>query len=188
MPVFAARLRMTDSALLGDQDYSFNFHVLENGTSDQAWEDANEIAEAMVGTILPPNVTIYEVSIRNKNVVNGVQNRPVSLVGTRTVSGDALPGWNVAEMQSQSGIGSRKLTNFLRMGLTENDVNGQLLTSTTQGTIDAFRNLWLSQGTVSTKQGALITIAGFGDHVKMRQLGWHRRTRVGFHRGWVPNA
>lgn len=188
MPVFPAKVYCRDSALLGDQEFSFNFHVSEAGTSDQAWEDANEIAEGLVGTVFPPTIKIYEISIRNPDVVNGVQNRPVSLTGTRTVTGSPLPGWNVARIQGRAFSGSRLLTWWLRMGLTEDDVDGQQLTVATSSAVDDFISAVNLQGHFCDRTGNLITSFSSSPLVHMRQLGWHRRTRVGFHRGWVPNA
>jgi hypothetical protein len=187
MLAYRCRARMRDTALLGDNDYSFNFHVEHTGTSDDAWEKANEVAESYQGTLNPPNVTIYEVSIYNPDVINGIQNRPVSLVGARTVTGDALPGWNVAELKANVADGARIHTWFLRMGLTEDDVTGQLLTSDVTDAIDAFTSALVLTGAFSDKDGALFGNWTWDDHVHMRQLGWHRRTRPGFHRGWVAN-
>jgi hypothetical protein len=188
MVVYRAKAYMKDNALLGDNDYSFNFHVSVTGTSDDAWEKANEVAESYQGTLNPPNVTIYRVSIYNPDVVNGVQNRPVSLVGARTVTGDALPAWNVARLQSATTIGARIHTWFLRMGLTENDVEGQLLNSGVMDAIAAFHSALDLTAAFSDKDGQLFTTWLESDVVHMRQLGWHRRTRVGFHRGWVANT
>jgi len=188
MTVYKGTIHMRDSALLNDNDYSFNFHISYTGTSDDAWEQANEVAEAYQGTLNPPNVTIYKVSIHNADVVNGIQNRPVNLVGARTVTGDALPGWNVAKLQGSALVGSRVHTWFLRMGLTENDVAGQILVSDVMDAIAAFHSAIDLIDAFSDKDGEIISVWTESDIMVMRQLGWHRRTRPGFHRGWVPNT
>lgn len=188
MAVFRARVSIRDTALHGDEDYSQNFHISESGTSDQAWEDANEIAEALAGILLPESATVYAVSIHNADVVNGVQTRLVSIPGTRVVTGDPLPAWNVARMQFRADAGNRPSTFYLRMGLTEDDVTGQTLASATQTLLDDFRTAFLAQGHVCNPSGGLFTIGSFDEFVHMRQMGWHRRTRVGYHRGWVPNT
>lgn len=187
MPVYRCRIRMRDSALLDDNDYSFNFHVTTEDDSTQAWELANEVAESYQGTLNPPNVTIYEISIFNPDVINGVQNVPVGLVGARTVTGDALPGWNVGRLQGRVANGARIHTFTLRMGLTEDDVAGQTLVTDATDAITAFISGVNLVGAFCDKDGALFTDLAFTDRVFMRQLGWHRRTRVGYHRGWVPN-
>jgi hypothetical protein len=186
MPVYKFRIRMRDSELLGDQDYSFNGHLSWVGTSLDAWGKALEVAESLAGTVLPPNVNIYEVDIRNPDLVNGIMNVPQSIDGTRTVTGDALPAWNVAKLSGRAGSGTRLYTWHIRMGLREPDVNGQLLTIATQDTLTALINAFNLAACISDKDGALITEWGFTDRVTMRQMSWHRRTRPGFKRGWVP--
>lgn len=187
MPTWRCKAYMKDSALIGDQNYSFNYHITTDEISDQAWEFANEVAEAYQGTLNPPNVTIYRVSIYNPDTINGIQNRNTSLVGARTVTGDPLPAWNVARMQGSLGNGTRIHTWFLRMGLTEDDVTGQTLGSDVQDAISAFFSALNLVGTFSDKDGGIFTEWGQDEFVHMRQMGWHRRVRAGFHRGWVAN-
>jgi hypothetical protein len=177
---------MTDSSLIGDQDFSFNGHLSFAGSSLDAWGKAVEIAEALAGTVLPPNVNIYQVDIRNPDVVNGVMNVPQSIDGTRTVTGDALPAWNVAKLTGRASLGSRLYVWHLRMGLTENDVTGQILGSATQDAITALIAAFNLADCISDKDGNIITTWGFDQYVHMRQMGWHRRSRPGFKRGWVP--
>lgn len=186
MTTYQFRIRMKDSELVGDQDFSFNGHLEYTGTSLDAWGKAEQIAEALAGTVLPPNVNIYEVDIRNPDVVNGVMNVPESIDGTRTVTGDALPAWNVAKLTGRSGMGSRLYVWHLRMGLREPDVNGQILTTDTQDAITALIAALTTVDAISDKDGNKITTWGFDQYVHMRQMGWHRRTRPGFNRGWVP--
>lgn len=186
MVAYAFRIRMRDSELIGDQDFSFNGHLEYTGTSLDAWGKAEQIAESLAGTVLPPNVNIYQIDIRNPDVVNGIMNTPASIDGTRAVTGDALPAWNVAKLTGRADAGSREHVWFLRMGLREPDVNGQVLTTATQDTITALINALTLVDAVSDKLGSKITVWGFDQFVHMRQMGWHRRTRPGFKRGWVP--
>ena len=186
MTTYQFRIRMKDSELIGDNDYSFNGHLEFTGTSLDAWGKAVEIAESLVGTVMPPNVNVYQVDIRNPDVVNGVMNVPQSFDGTRTTSGDALPAWNVAKLTGRADMGSRAHEWFLRMGLREPDVNGQVLTTATQDTITALIAAFTLADCISDKDGGKITVWGFDQYVHMRQMGWHRRTRPGFKRGWVP--
>jgi hypothetical protein len=187
MPTYKARIRIRDSALIGDQEYTFNTYVTDGGlTADDGWERANEVAEALAGTVLPPNCVVYEVSIFNKDVVNGVQNRAVTIPGTRAITGAALPGWNVAIIQGSASSGARLHTWHLRIGLTEDDVDGQTLVSAVNDAINALTVAWNLVPLIHDKDGAPITDWIQSDLVHMRQLGWHRRVRPGFKRGWVP--
>lgn len=186
MPVFQFRIKMRDSELIGDQDYSFNGHLFYSGSSLDAWGKADQIASSLAGTVLPPNVNIYEVDIRNPDVVNGVMNVPANTDGTRAVTGDALPAWNTAKLTGRAGLGTRLYVWHLRMGLREPDVNGQVLTTTVQSTIDDLIAALTTVDAISDKDGNKITTWGYDQYVHMRQMSWHRRTRPGFKRGWVP--
>jgi hypothetical protein len=186
--VFAMRIRMRDDVLIGDNDYSFNGHISVVGTSDVAWGFADQFAQMLADTVLADTINIYSVSIRNPDVINGNQTRPVDHQGTSTASGSRLPAWNVAEYQFKSAAGRRPSTFYLRPGIGEGDVDGQVWSSGMGTRLDAFRVGALADGHFCDAAGALFTEATFSSLVRLRQMGWHRRTRVGFHRGWVPNA
>lgn len=184
---YKARISIHDSQLIGDEDYSFNTYVSDDGlTADDAWEHANEVAEALVGTVFPPNVTINRVSIFNPSVINGIQNRPVSLVGTRAVTGLALPGWNVCVIQGSASSGARVHTWHLRCGLTEDDVDGQALVSDMNDALAALVSAFNIGPLIHDKDGEEISTWLQSDLVHMRQMSWNRRPRPGFKRGYVP--
>lgn len=187
MPVYKARGYYHDSQLVGDQDYSWNFHITTTGTSDDAWDLAALHAGNFLDTLCPSTITLTKVNIENPDVVNGLQTRNVGTTGTRVVTGAALPGWNVARFQSSVADGARIHTWFLKMGLTEDDVEGQVLESAVQDAISNFLTALDAAGGFCDKDGALFVNHEQDTLVHMRQMGWHRRTRPGFHRGWVAN-
>lgn len=186
MPVFKGTIRVRDSLQAVDQEYSLNCHTNEDSTSDQAWQNINELAQAFAGTLLPDSCNIYSVSIYNPDVVNGNQTRAVSIDGARVVTGAPLPAWNVVRFQARASDGSRPSTFYLRVGMTEDDVTGQNLSAGLVTALNSFRTAFLAQGTLCTPAGAIFETAGYDELVRMRQMGWHRRTRPGFRRGWVP--
>ncbi len=185
MPTYKMTCFCTDINLIGDEEFSFNGHVTASTTLN-AWERANEVGEALVGTVFPPNITIHRIGVSNTDVVNGSLYKDVSLVGTRTITGDPLPGWNVARVQFTVAEGVRPSTFFLRMGLTEDDVAGQTLVSAALVAIDDFIAAYLLTGANVTKDGFPFTVGSKSNLVHMRQLAWRRRHRPGFKRGWVP--
>lgn len=188
MVVYAATIRMRDDLQAIDQTSSFNINLNESAGVGQAWEDANEIAEAMAGTILPDNIHIYQIGVREVIVSSAFerQTRAVSIDGVRTTTGSTLPSWNTVKMQASAALGSRLSTFHLRMGLTEDDVTGQNLVSGVLTALNSFKSALILQGTPCTPLGELFTAYTFDELVRNRQQGWHRRTRVGFKRGWVP--
>jgi len=186
MVVYLARGNYKDVSLLGDETFSHNFHVQSAVSSDDAWDKAAAIAGNYLDVLCPATIELVSVSIDNRDAVNGVQTRAVGTHGTRVVTGDALPGWNVASFQASTSIGVRKHTWYMRMGLTEGDVDGQVLSAATQGIIDDFLTALQALNSFVDKDGELFTIYEAKPNVHMRQMGWHRRTRPGFKRGWVP--
>lgn len=185
MPTFRSSVMIRDSSLEGDQEYSFNGHVVGANTT-AAFERAIEVAESLVGTVLPPNCVVFRVGVSNPDVINGTRIEPQLLAGTRAITGLALPGWNVARVQFAIASGVRLHTFYLRMGLTEDDVAGQALTGPTQDAIGDFISAYTLTGANSDKDGFPFILGNGDTFVHMRQLGWRRRTRPGFKRGWVP--
>jgi len=185
MAVYKARAYFRDTQLLGDQDYSWNFHVASAVSSNDAWDKAAAHAENFLDTLCPATIELVKVNIENPDTVNGLQTRIVGTHGTRVVTGDPLPGWNVARFQASIEAGARVHTWFLKMGLTEADVDGQLLAAGTQTVIGNFLTALEALGTFCDKDGALFTTYTPDTFVHMRQMGWHRRSRPGFRRGWV---
>lgn len=185
MAIYKARGNFKDTELLEDETFSHNFHVVSAVSSDDAWDKAAAIAGNYLDVLCPATIELVSVSIDNPDAVNGVQTRAVGTHGTRSVTGDALPGWNVIEFQASTSIGVRKHTWFPRVGLTEDDVDGQVLTAGMQTIFDNFLTALEALNSFVDKDGELFTIFSASPNVRMRQMGWHRRTRPGFKRGWV---
>ena len=187
MAVYKARGYFRDTQLVGDEDYSWNFHVQSDTSSDDAWDLAAAHAGNFLDVLCPSTIELVKVNIENKDTVNGLQTRLVGTHGVRVVTGAALPGWNVARFQSSVSDGARIHTWFLKMGLTEDDVEGQILESAVQDAISDFLTALDAIGSFCDKDGANFVNHSQDNLVHMRQMGWHRRTRPGFHRGWVAN-
>jgi len=188
MAVYKARAFFKDTQLLGDQEYSWNFHVESGTSSDDAWDKAAAQAANFLDVLCPATIELVKVNIENKDTINGLQTRLVGTHGTRVVTGDPLPGWNVARFQASVNDGSRLHTWFLKMGLTEADVDGQLLTVAVQTIIGNFLTALEALNTFVDKDGSPFTVYTTDDRVHMRQMSWNRRVRPGYHRGWVPNV
>lgn len=186
MAVFRGTIHIIDPMQFLDPTYTFNIHVSNSGTSDAAWEDVHQIAEAFAGNLLPTTAQITTVSITNSDVVNGNQTRSISLAGARVVTGSPLPAWNVARIQMRANDGSRPSTFYPRIGLTENDVAGQVLEAAVQDALQSFLDDVGSQGSACTPAGQPFETFSFDTFVRMRQMTWHRRSLPGFKRGWVP--
>ena len=185
MPVWKVKLGFRDTLLLGDEDYSFNTYVSAASTA-VAWSHAENLAAALLSEAMPTTVTCTLIGVSNPDVVNGTLNIPQSSPGFREPTGDPLPGWNVVRLQFAAALGERRHTFYLRMGLTEGDVTGQTLASATQTAVGNAVNGLLVPGTMCDKDGQVFAYGTSSALVQMRQMGWRRRTRPGFKRGWVP--
>jgi len=110
--------------------------------------------------------------------------------GLRSVTGTFLPPWNVAVAYFDSTDGSRPEKKYLRVGLTEDDIAGELLDS---GLVSLIQTNYVDVlaaydwyvGPAGEAHGP--SDPGVGAFVYMRQTSWHRRGRPGFHRAYVPN-
>lgn len=185
MATYRMKLGFRDSLLLGDQEYSFNAHVTGASTSI-AWGNAEAIAAAFLETVMPTTVFLTLISVSNPDVVNGTLVIPQNSPGEREATGDPLPGWNATRLQLAGALGERLHTFFPRVGLTEVDVAGQTLTTTMQTAMADLVTGILTPGTLCDKDGAVFTYGAASARVQMRQMGWHRRHRPGYKRGWVP--
>jgi len=185
MATFKVTIRIRDSVQAIDQEHSFNTWVETPGTSDSAWELANQVAQALAGNVLTDTQNVHSVSITNSNVANGNQTRPVSYDGTRVATGSELPSWNTVKMSGTVSTGARPSIWHIRMGLTEDDVTGQNLVAGVLTALDSLATDLLTIGAVCNPSGAQFTAFTFDELVRSRQQGWHRRTRPGFRRGWV---
>lgn len=186
MPIYKATVNFVDDLQAIDGTYSFNCHVTTGGTSDDAWELANEVAEALCGTVMPDSVHAVSVSISNPDVINGNQTRPVAIDGVRAVTGSALPSWNTVKFQGRSSFSSRPSIWHIRCGLTEDDVTGQNLVPAVLTAFGALESAFDILTGLCDKYGNAYTDFAADELIRNRQQGWHRRTRPGYKRGWVP--
>lgn len=185
MPIYKVKIAFRDTLLLGDEDYSFNTWVTAASTS-VAWSHAENLASALLSEAMPTTVVCTLIGVSQPDVVNGSLNIAQNSPGFREPTGDPLPGWNVVRMQFAGAVGERLHTFYLRMGLTEGDVTGQSLASATNTAVANTITGLLVPGVMCDKDGQVFA---FGDHsslVQMRQMGWRRRHKPGFKRGWVP--
>lgn len=185
MAVWKARIGYSDPNQLGDQNYSFNIHVTATSTAT-AWSRAENVANALLETVLTTAQYVTSIGVSNPDVVNGTLIIPQNTAGSRAVTGAPLPSWNCARFQLAGNLGERLHTFYLRMGLTEDDVNGQTLTVTAASAVGSCWAGLLAINACCDKDGFVFAYGANDNLVHMRQPAWRRRTRPGFRRGWVP--
>jgi len=96
-----------------------------------------------------------------------------------------LPLFNTVRVALIADIG-RPAFKYLRLPLTEDEVLGFNITTAKKASIASDYTGPLEALTyVTNHTGSVITSSVISNQVTARQLGWHRRTRPGFIRGWV---
>lgn len=112
----------------------------------------------------------------------------VDKVGVQPVADPAtlLPLWNVVKVTFTSDQGRPEIK-YLRLPLYADMVEGLNISNAVQTTVQldyAAQLIGIPQYT--GPNGEEHTGATVQNAIQMRQTNWHRRTRPGFKRGWVP--
>jgi hypothetical protein len=187
MPVYriAVEKRMGTGASTGRQ-WSNVYHVSE---ADIVAADgmADSIA-ALEKTLYPDNVAIVRLSTHGAPHTPGIS-RNVFIAGTRGSGTPAtqLPLFNAVLAQFLPAEG-RPSPKYLRLPLDESEVADSTVDPTLISTIaGSYASPLVALTGVTDESGQPFAGYHIKTAVQMRQLSWHRRKRVGFHRGWVPN-
>jgi hypothetical protein len=153
--------------------------------------DAFSIADTIVNVeanIHSTNVTMLQKIVSDPTGVERRQAFSFSGVhGSRVAAGAIIPDWNVVGVTFFPASNPRPERKYYRVQLGEGDIIG----STVEAAV-----VTVIQEQMDAMLGAVIALcAPNGDSVEsaevhslvaMRQLNWHRRSRPGFKRGYVP--
>lgn len=184
-----AQYEITITKSLGPENvisWSNNYNTLAADILE-AQDQADAIA-ALEALVLWDNVAIRKIRVQGVGAPAG-STRNVFIAGERADADPTvqLPLFNTARVTLLAGAGRPSLKYF-RPPLVEVEVEGFNLTTSFLSFFDStFVAPLTGLGYVCNQSGNLIT--GYEVHtpVQMRQLGWHRRSRPGFHRGYVPD-
>jgi hypothetical protein len=112
------------------------------------------------------------------NIIPGLQAGDVTLM---------LPLFNTIRVALHDGFGRPNLKYF-RFPLQEDEIaSGVPTTAFLDDLATTFLSLIPAIGGVVSNRGHDYSDIVAVPLTQMRQQGWHRRTRAGFHRGWVPD-
>lgn len=163
---------------------SFHFDALGPNSALDAGVTAAEAL--MQGAIY--DVTAFKLTAKEVGTSNPAATRAISVTGARAGDPlDLLPLFNTVRMVLTDGL-DRPQVHYLRGMILEGDVQGYRITDTLRSLLqtnvaDAIAGILGIRG----PKNELITGAAIYVPIQMRQQGWHRRSRPGFRRGWVPN-
>jgi len=184
-----AQFEVTTTKYLGPEDsikWTNNYNVIAANILD-AQDNADAIAD-LEAAVLWDNVAIKQIEVRQTTSTTGSR-RNVFVPGLRADADPAvqLPLFNAVRVTLIASAGRPSLKYF-RPPLVEVEVEGFKLTTDFTDFFDStFVAPLVALGYLCNQAGNLIVGYNVYQPVQMRQLGWHRRTRPGFHRAYVPN-
>lgn len=187
MPVY----RVTVTKHLDDGPYALRnfsnvYHI--NRTDMAAAALAAPELVALEKTLYPDNVHIIRYSVSDPAAPRTGFSKSVFEGGSRSVGAVAtqLPPFNTVIARLQVATGRPSMMH-LRPIIDESEIDSGSISA---GLLTAITDGWATPlvglGYVTDESGNPITGVVVDSPVASRQLGWHRRTRVGFKRGWVP--
>lgn len=115
--------------------------------------------------------------------------KDINIAGERAPSGSILPPWNVCRVSVKAVDNMYKLFKYLRIGLGEGDVDGQLLGAGIVTLLEAYVDGLEDSTDVRSPDGDLLETGASTvyPYIAMRQTDHQRGPREGFHRGWIPD-
>lgn len=173
--------------ILAPQVQWSNVYMLDTSNAVTAGDNAEAIA-AFEADAMYNVAQVFRVSTRPK--LGGVgQSRDVSLTGVLVAPSpdDFLPLWNVVLVTFGDALG-RPEKKYFRAPLHEASVDGSSLTPGFRTSVEtAYAAPLATYPFYVGPNGEAITSHTVSTRVQMRQVSWSRRSRPGFHRGYVPN-
>lgn len=185
MAIFQATINYQDAAQAFDPYWSNVWNIVA-ANDTEAINAASNIGTASA-LLLPTDCNVLSAYVHSDTIINSGRKADLNVAGSRVTTGDRIPGWNVVLMRFQP-VNIRQVIKYMRVGMTEDDIAGQVLGAALETKCGDFIDAILAIGTVSDINGGLVVSGSFDQRVRMRQQSWNRRFRPGFKRGWVEVA
>lgn len=185
MPLYRCTIYKQLTALNGEK--WVNSYYINDTSAELALDRADDIAD-IEAAVLPQAVSLYrltakpmaggDTTIRAISKIGEIDTDPVNLV----------PFFNTVRVILTDNVG-RVESKYLRACIAEPNVNGFNISSELLAAMqDNYLTPLLGILTLRGPNNEPITGGSVQQLIQMRQISWHRRTRVGFHRGWVPDV
>lgn len=135
------------------------------------------------------DTVIDKVSAQDGVVGGPIKYRGLNIGGDRPSDpGNLLPLFNTLRESLIDDEGNKNIK-YYRGVLTEGDVaGGRINTDFLIDTVGPAMAAILATLGLRTKEDFPVTSNAFWPFVQMRQLSWQRRSRPGYHRGYVPDS
>lgn len=185
MAFYNAEIR---KAIADARDTWVNTYHVSAANEDDAIAIMEDVV-AMERAIHWSDVFFTRLSVRQDSPLAG-SGRQVALTGTgdRDATGeDFLPSFCTARIILTDGV-NRPDQRYFRLRINENENDNGSLSSTLITFLEVnFIATFIALSGVVSSSHVPYTGGTVFPGVQNRQRGWHRRTRAGFHRGWVPD-
>jgi hypothetical protein len=179
------------------------FKRLTVGTVFTPWSNVYQVEAASALDALDIGEDIVEiekavhkdyVQYTKMTATEDIDDPPVGSSRVLTATGDItgvenqrLPGFNAVRVILSDGNG-RPSQKYLRPLLEEDDIADGSITTATRNLFSlSYAGPLIGLAGVVSNSGDTFISATVQDAIQMRQQSWHRRTRPGFHRGYVPD-
>lgn len=185
MPVFSVKVfqRLAGEGAPGEEwSNSFHFDALGGGSAALQGE---AVAAALMANA-SQDVNAYLVTAQ-EGPGSQVFRRAINIAGEISViAANLIPLFNTVRLTFQDDV-LRSENIYLRGMIGEANVQGYQISGELQTAIqDNTATPILELLGLCGPTGETLTSVATQQVIQMRQLGWHRRTRPGYKRGWVP--
>lgn len=186
MPLFRGTIHKYLEGTLPDSGWVNTYHI--NAASESAAMEVLRLVKNVERQVHWNNIEFDRLSIRQASGISsaGIQ-ETVAEQGDRDASGENfLPLFCTVRVVCTDAV-NRPDQKYLRCPINENEQDNGILTSGAIAFLTAnyCADLIAIDGVVSSSAVPYTSVAAV-TAVQNRQRGWHRRTRPGFKRGWVP--
>jgi hypothetical protein len=177
--------RMPDFPLEGEWSNTFHFNL---GSKSLA-ADAGEDAAAIMAIQSPQYAEVFKVVAQQPGgLASSPVIRNISVPGLLDIDPTLrLPLFNAVRVTLTDDV-DKPTVMYFRPPLNEGQIESGVLTTAYRDSYqtDVVTQLLGLAGIRSNDDSAFTTGVVYSG-VQMRQRGWQRRSRPGFHRGWVPD-
>lgn len=179
------------------------YHQLPDFPSEKPWTntyhvdlgskalaaDAGEDIAAWEALVMPQYAEIFKIVAQQPSSISSSPViRHVSIPGLLDIDPVLrLPLFNAVRVTLTDDV-DKPTVMYFRFPLHEDQVESGALTGTFLGNVQTnFVGNLLGVAGLRSNSGASFTTGTVAPAVQMRQRDWKRRSRDGFHRGWVPD-
>jgi hypothetical protein len=186
MPLYKVYVYKEFAAQGSEKPWVNTYHV-NAANEDDALDVAESISE-IERAVHWSNIHFFRLAARQASELAGSgRQRAIDELGTRDATGETfLPSFCTVRV-TFSDLIARPDQKYLRPMINENEqASGDLDPSIITLIDTAYVEPLLALPSLVSSSGGALTGGTIYPYVQNRQRGWHRRTRPGFVRGWVP--